>query len=190
MIDPLTTFLGSAGGGMLTGLIKTGIHIWVSNKKAKREHEIHRDAILIKADTDLFDRRIQAAEIKPLKYTNRKRWTERKWLICGPAVRHEKLIERDKLSQLPREKSVAFIVTLFAFVYAACVVWYLYNMATTFEALAPTPGGRFSLLGLLEFEWGKNKTLEFSGGGAGLYLLSPIILWITHHITGRTTGKS
>ena len=166
---------------MLTGLLKTGLSIWMEQRRAQKEHEL----MLAKQDSDFFDKRIEAAQLKPILYKQSKQWTARKWLIFGPLVTHKKSLHKDRLSQLPKERSQAFILTLFAFVYSAATLYYMWQLQTPFDALAPKPGGEFSILGLFNFRWGANRTMEFTGGGAGLYLLSPMILWLTHHITGR-----
>lgn len=186
MVDPLTTFLGSIGGGVVTGGIKIFIAFMVQRQREKREHEREMQAQWAGNAEAIMKARMEIAEMKPVKYVTTKTWTSRRILwFFGDAVPCSKTTTKYKLSQLPSEKTINSLVVIFGLFYCCCVGAYIYQMTTQFPATNPNSGGGFSVLGMFNFHWGKNKMIEYSGGGAGLYLLSPMIMWITHVVTGK-----
>lgn len=186
MIDPLTTFVGSAGGGLMSGAAKAIISFMIKRSLDKKEEKLQTLAIASGNAESILKARIKVAEMKPIKYSTKETWSRPKYIIFGEAITFSKETTHHKISQLPSEKTVNSAFMLFSIFYCCCVAVYLYKMTTLFPATNPQGGGGFSVLGLFNFHWGKNKMIEYSGGGAGLYLLSPMIMWITHVVTGKT----
>jgi hypothetical protein len=184
MIDPLTTFGAASGGGILTGLIK----YWISTRN-KREERKERSRENI--DALLAGKRahqLSAAQQKPVRYESYKEKVRLRWFFFGKPYTTSTTKKIDKLSQLPRERFLDLTIFILVLAYISFIFWFLYQNKMIVETIDPKAGNRFSILGLLEFEWGKNKSMKFTGGGAGLYLISPIGMWISHHLVGKDRG--
>lgn len=163
---------------MLTGLLKAFISHKIRQSDRLQEERRENAALLA-------GQHVTSAQIKPLRYESYSESVRLKWFLWGKPFKVWNRKVEWKLSQLPREQFLNSMIMLLVVSYIAFIAWFLYQHAMLITTVNPKAGSSFSFLGLLEFEWGKNKSLKFTGGGAGLYLIAPMQLWISHGLTSR-----
>ncbi len=108
MIGSLVTFLASPAGGALVGAVQNLLEQRREDRKEAARIVHERDMARDAHSAEMYSRAVQAAQIKPLRYVYVKRQTRLKWLFCGPPLETALRIERDKLSQTPRERASEF----------------------------------------------------------------------------------
>lgn len=171
----------------MTGLAKLAIGA-IGRFLKDRADRKEREAAMMRGETEeLLKARLKAATLEPVRY---EKYTEEVFplfLIFGPPRKYFKRKVFYKLSQLPRERFTDMATLILILAYVAAIGYYLYQFQGMVDSIDPKAGNRFSFLGLLNFEWGKNKELHFTGGGAGLYLLAPVAGWITHRLVGKSS---
>jgi hypothetical protein len=185
MIDPLTALAGATGGGVVTGLAKAGLQMLFKHLRQSGERQERIVAIARGDDPEIMQKRLEVAQTKPVRYETIKEQTRLKWFLWGESFDCKTVKIKDKLSQLPRERFQDFAIYTLIIFFCLCTGAYMWEFQEVVKSIDPKPGNKFSLLGLLNFEWGKNKELIFTGGGAALYLLSPVAYCFVHHLTGK-----
>lgn len=185
MIDPLTALAGATGGGVVTGLVKVGLQMLFSYLRESKQETTKQISIARGDDPEMMQKRLEVAQTKPVRYERYWSGVRLKWFFWGRPHRIWRRTIKDKLSQLPRERFQDFAILLFIILYMVATLAFMWEFRETVQSVDPKPGNKFSLLGLLNFEWGKNKELIFNGGGAALYLLVTPSYCITHYLTGK-----
>ena len=128
----------------------------------------------------------EIARMAPMTFTDELVRKRPMFLLFGPAVEYSRKRTRQKLPQSARSRTVSRMVMLFCSTYCLVVLVFLFNVDTSFQAIDPHATPReFNLL-LFKFKWMPKDTFTLSGGGAILYLLSPISFILTTVATGRT----
>jgi len=190
MLVPIITFLSSSAGGALIGFLQSRAEQRREDKATKREARRQADLAHNANGLALYEQTIKAAQTKPIRYTYTKTQTRLKWFLWGEPLECTTIIEKDKLSQTPREFMSALMVFMILSTYCLCTLWVAVHILAEFNVIPPdAKQAGFSILGIFKVEWGGNKPIEQSGLSSLLYMLSPLVFISSNWIIRKPTKK-
>lgn len=176
MLGSAIAFLASPAGAAIIAAFQN----WRDEKRKDRQDEaerLHQERMATgKHAAEMYSLQMREAQIKPLRYvreTRKTRFRHFLWIFrYGKPVQTVTRVERDKLSQTPRERLSGLIVFILACMYCLCCFWVALWVSQDFKIVSPeAKQAGFNLLGIVKVAWGGNKPVEQSGLSALLYML-------------------
>lgn len=190
MISALITFLGSPIGGALIGYLQKRQEEKREDEKAEKQQR-HEQFMAQTAHVEkMYAKDIDAARIKPIKYVYEKKQTRLKWFLWGKPLECVTRIEKDKLSQTPRERASSIAVLALVATYCLSTIWVALWIWFDFKAIPmDTKQAGFSFFGIFKVAFGGNKAIDQSGIAYLMYILSPINFIISNWIIRKPSNK-
>lgn len=158
-------------------------------KELERQRQHEKDLAVRNEGVELYKQSIVAAQLKPITYTKIKEQTRLKWFFFGKPFKCKTVVKKDKLSRTPREKTIAFIVTMIMATYCLITAWVGFFFLADVSIIPPNSKQAGIDLLLFKIQFGGNKPVEQAVLGTLLYMLSPLIFISSNWIIRKNPNK-
>lgn len=189
MITALITFLSSSAGGALIGWIQSHKDQKRADEREEKER-IHQERMASREDAlKVYDKAIEASQIKPITYTTVKEQTRLKWFLFGAPFQCKTVKRVDKMSRTPREKTIAFNITMCMLTYCLICAWVGFFFMADVSIIPPDSKQAGIDLLLFKVHFGGNKPVDQAVLGPLLYMLSPLIFISSNWIIRKNPNQ-
>lgn len=189
MLGSTIAFLASPAGGALVGAVQNWLADKRQDKKDKQRRRHEREMGQLEHSAKMYQASIEAAQIKPLRYVKEKRQTRLKWFLFGEPFECVTRVEKDKLSQTPRERLSGLIVACFGITYCVISLWVGFWFMADVSVVPPDSKQAGIDLLFFKLHFGGNKPVPQAVLGPLLYMLSLPGFIMTHWIIRRKPNK-
>lgn len=185
MLAALLTFLTSSAGGAISGFVME--HLARKSETAERQKDRDLEDKISERGHIVEMRKADAeiAKAKPITLKRKTELTFPMFLIFGPPVTYLKSTVRQRMPQTARDRAVGSLVIIMGIAYTLIALIFTLFMDETFPAIDPEGRERTINLLIVKWSWFPKETFNFSGGGAALWLLSPIAFILTNFTVRR-----
>lgn len=158
--------------------------------KERHQDRLHQERMAGRADAiKVYDKAIEASQIKPITYTTIKEQTRLKWFLFGNPFECKTVKHVDKLSRTPREKTIAALITLCMGTYCLICLWVGFWFMADVSIIPPDSKQAGIDLLIFKIKFGGNKPVAQAVLGPLLYMLSPLIFISSNWIIRKNPNK-